>query len=553
MSIASEIQRLMNVKASLKSAIESRGIEVDANKKIDEYTSYITSIVYPSADQAIQKLLVIDDGEGNLTYIRETEIVGDNYVKIVKWKFNGNTQLKSILIPSTVIQIGENNDTNDNGNTFQNCTNLEYINLENIEIIGLYTFRGCTNLKFVNCFNLNKIWHGAFQSCSNLIEATLYGTLTKLNCGYCCGTFQDDIKLKIVKLAPTIIEIGRDCFNNCPSLESVENIENLQTIGQDAFKGCTKMGGFTLTNARTIGQSAFSGVNGSPFYLGTSITSIGNAAFNNNTDAGSSLAGVVNLPNLSSLGNYAFTRTHITEIQCLGSITGLGGIAYGRGQFYECKELVSVNLPSTLATCNGNSFQYCTALTTVTKEGNSLFSIGNNCFDGCSLLSSFPFDKVSTIDQYAFRNCIALTGINGINITSIGPYCFAYCSNLTGSLNFPNLTSLGSSCFRGTKISSIISLGNITSIDSHCFRDNSSLTSVVLPSTITSIGQEAFRACSSLTSFTIYATTPPTLGSNVFYGINSNMIIYVPTAVVSDYQSASGWSSFASKIQAIPS
>jgi hypothetical protein len=48
---------------------------------------------------------------------------------------------------------------------------------------------------------------------------------------------------------------------------------------------------------------------------------------------------------------------------------------------------------------------------------------------------------------------------------------------------------------------------------------------------------------------TIRATTPPALGEDPFLSTN-NCPIYVPAASLTDYQTA--WSSYASRIQAIP-
>ena len=55
-----------------------------------------------------------------------------------------------------------------------------------------------------------------------------------------------------------------------------------------------------------------------------------------------------------------------------------------------------------------------------------------------------------------------------------------------------------------------------------------------------------------LTSVTLEATTPPTLGTTVFNGTHADLVIYVPAGSVEAYKSATNWSTYASKIQAIP-
>ena len=94
---------------------------------------------------------------------------------------------------------------------------------------------------------------------------------------------------------------------------------------------------------------------------------------------------------------------------------------------------------------------------------------------------------------------------------------------------------------------------SVTSIGESCFYYCTGLASVTIPDSVTSIGNNAFNGCSSLTSVTIEATTPPTLGTGAFTSNASGRKIYVPSASVSAYQSASGWSNYASDIETIPS
>ena len=178
------------------------------------------------------------------------------------------------------------------------------------------------------------------------------------------------------------------------------------------------------------------------------------------------------------------------------------------GAFNSRNYIVTANIPSGFTSLSSGTFQNYTSLTSVTIP-----------------------NTVTSISQSVFQSCSSLTNVTiGNGVTSIAGSAFAYCSGLT-SITIPD---------------------SVTNINGYAFQ-SCGLTSVTIGNGVTSIGDYAFRNCSRLTSVTINATTPPSLGSNAFQNTNANLVIYVPSESVEAYKAAANWSTYADRIQAIPS
>ena len=102
-------------------------------------------------------------------------------------------------------------------------------------------------------------------------------------------------------------------------------------------------------------------------------------------------------------------------------------------------------------------------------------------------------------------------------------------------------------------------LGDLcTSINADAFQSNTAIKEAIISSTVTQIGNASFNGASNLSKVTVLATTPPTLDPiytntwAVFQNTSANLVIYVPANLVNTYKAATGWSTYANKIQAIP-
>jgi hypothetical protein len=198
--------------------------------------------------------------------------------------------------------------------------------------------------------------------------------------------------------------------------------------------------------------------------------------------------------------------------------------------FINCYSLSSITIPDSVTNIGSSVFRNCTGLTSVTIP-NSVTAIGGGAFGGCSGLTSIEIPTgVTNIGERTFEDCSGLTSVTiSANITNIGTEAFERCSKLK-NVTIPN---------------------NVATIGQSAFWYCTKLTACTIGTSITNISRWAFYACTSLTSITCLATTPPTLGADVFAYTNS-CPIYVPCESVSAYQAAEGWSDYASRIQALP-
>ena len=133
--------------------------------------------------------------------------------------------------------------------------------------------------------------------------------------------------------------------------------------------------------------------------------------------------------------------------------------------------------------------------------------------------------------------------------TKIGDGIFAYTSLNTVTIP-DSVTSIGEYAFAYSFLRNVTIPDSVTSIGQNAFYDCINISKVTIGSGVTEINSYAFKKCTYLDSITIKATTPPTLGSDVF-GDDILLKIYVPAASVDAYKTATNWSQYANIIKAI--
>ena len=142
----------------------------------------------------------------------------------------------------------------------------------------------------------------------------------------------------------------------------------------------------------------------------------------------------------------------------------------------------------------------------VTYDGStySVTTIGEYAFGWCEALTSVEMPSVTTIGEYAFGWCEALTSVEMPSVTTIGDYAFYYCNALT-SVSMPSVVTIGEDAFYTCSSLTSVSMPSATTIGDYAFEYCSTLTSVEMPAVAT-IGEDAFYGCSALTSIYLPAS-----------------------------------------------
>lgn len=176
--------------------------------------------------------------------------------------------------------------------------------------------------------------------------------------------------------------------------------------------------------------------------------------------------------------------------------------------FANAPALKTVTLPATVKTINNYTFKDCAALTTVNGLDN-VTSVGTYAFQNCTSLESivWPADA-KTIPNYAFLGCSSLKNVIGTdNVTSVGVNAFQNCTSLESFLWPSGAKTIPNYAFSGcTSLRSVTGMANVTSIGTHVFQGCTSLESFAWPTTnntdLRTVPEYMFDGCSSLRNIT---------------------------------------------------
>lgn len=515
------------------------------------------------------------------TFIPESLCTVTVHNNLLSGAMKNCTNIRSVICANGVTSIGED--------AFADCSALLSIKLpSSITQINYNAFVGCSNLTDVFISDIAAWCNTKYMNDS---ACPLY---------YANNLYVNNQLITDLSIPDTVSNVPSYAFAKQASICSIHFADTVQIIGSNAFSYCSTLNEVHFGNKiKSIASSAFAYcINLNFDALPPNISSIGNYAF----QSCSSLTSVTIPDGVTYIGSYAFNNcSSLTSVTIPNSVTGIGGYT-----FAACVSLTNIAIPNNITYISEEAFAGCSSLTSVIIP-DSVTSIAYRAFYKCSNLKAVYItdvaawcnisfdgyfanplryaknlylngelitelvipDSVTTIGNYAFYGCSKLTSVTiPDSVTSIGA-SFSGCSSLEsitlpfvggsrktsgdtyqypfgyifGTSSYTNGVATEQSYY-GSSTSSTTSstyyipasLKSVTITGGNilygAFYNCSKLTSITIPDSVTSIGDVAFYYCSSLTSISI-PDGVTSIGNSVFSGCSSLTSIAIPDSVTS--------------------
>ena len=247
---------------------------------------------------------------------------------------------------------------------FLECTNIKSVILPNtLTAIGTQAFCLSSLVSISIPASVETIEGGAFFRCTALQTVT----------------FEKGSKLKTIKNG----SIWSGVFESCTSLTTIEIPASVETIGYDAFFGCSSLKTVTFEKG-----SKLKTVETNVFIYCTSLTSIEIPA------------------SVEEIERYAFSGC--TSLQTVTFEKGSKLKTIGYFAFINCTSLTTIEIPASVETIRGGAFSDCTSLKTVTFEkGSQLLTVygyyAHGAFSDCTALTTVDMSACTQVTEIGYR------------------------------------------------------------------------------------------------------------------------------------------------------
>ena len=517
---------------------------VDGKHTLSEYSGNASEIILPDNYKG-EKYAI-----GNNVFKNKSSItsitIPNSVTNIGDSAFDGCSGLTSITIPNSVTSIGDN--------AFYGCTKLTSIEIPNsVTSIGDNAFYGCKGLTSIVIPNsVTNIGNGAFEGCNNIkfleINTSSVGTM-----------FRDMKSLRKLVIGNDVENIPDNSFNGCSNLSSVTVGSKIKEIKSYSFNGCNNIAKvFWLTNTPPTGyEYLFGKIN---YVSNNKYTKLENKVVTQFLSSNFEIDGIVYIP------------TSLADRKCCvadyNPEVNNRGVSIPSTVTYQGVELIVGDIMP-------HAFYKNELIGAVALENKGM--IGKSAFESCNNLARVEIPQsITRIEDYAFRNCTALTDAFFFDRETqlpLGAQLFAECPldtlYLGAKIEYISEASESTSPFCGNKSLKTVIITDVETdiydyefygcsglemavvgdgverIGRWTFSGCSSLKNFTFGSNVSTIGEEAFSDCTAVTNITGRAVRPPVCGAQALDDINKwNCTLSVPSQNSNSYKTAEQWKEF---------
>ncbi|WP_303805911.1 leucine-rich repeat protein [Ruminococcus flavefaciens] len=347
-------------------------IDVDLSEDLDIPSAVKESIESANIELAGNNVRYLAAKTFNNSYLKTIKLDGVEYID--SSAFGSCKYITDIEIPASVKYVGS---------SVFSASGLKTLSVQNeMPVIPAELCKGTplTKITFAHPDMIHTIGKAAFMnsSISAPICSTEYLTDTTgyeyLKVGE--SAYENCTQIKEVPMTDNVVSLGLYSFRGCSSITSIKCGKNLTGMDKESFRSCTSLNTIDFNKENKV------------------LIGIGGGCFQGCT----SLKNVSGIP--ETIGDWVYTDAKKTV-----------GYGLGDGVFSGCTSLESCTLPQAITIIPKNTFNGCTAFTTIkfnTGNGDNIRTIGNSAFNKCTSLLSAKFDMATIIEPSAYAGCTKL-------------------------------------------------------------------------------------------------------------------------------------------------
>ena len=307
-------------------------------------------------------------------------IIGSNVTTIEGYAFAASSQIKSIVVPDSVVSIGDH--------AFDGCSGLTSVSLgSGITYVGETIFPAYPKYQYTQEGSLLYLGNenNPYVYLAD-VDADDAKVITEITINERCRVIGEKAlawckQITDVTIPNSVVAIGNNAFESCDKLNSVTVGDSLVWVGSSIFRNCSNM------QYNQDGELLYIGNDSNPYVCVIDTT----------TD---SVTEINVASGCKVIANSAFANRK----QAKSATIPEGVVTIGKSAFNNCQKLSSVSFPNSLEVIGESAFVFAT-LREVTLTGN-VKNIGKWAFSNCYYIQTITLgSNVETIGYVAFAGC----------------------------------------------------------------------------------------------------------------------------------------------------